>query len=141
MTDPPSFAQIRKAIADTIEAGCETEIYCYNNIPDMNHVPALIVKPLSGNYLVSFGVDAHYEFQLFVLVGRQDADVAQDLLDSFVNHFGTDSIPAIIRSSPTLGLEGVQADVYQMTSYGGEFPNAKIPHIGAILKCRVEADP
>jgi hypothetical protein len=135
-----TFAQLRQALVDTIEEGCETEIFVYEKVPDVNQCPALIVKPLSGDYTMTFSLDARFEFQLFFLVNRQDAEVAQEQLDGFVSHFGPDSVRQAIWDKPTLGLQNVDALIYAMTSYGGEFQNAKIPHIGVIFKCRVECD-
>ncbi len=138
---PPTFAEIRAAIAKTIADGLTVEIFEYAKVPDVNQVPALIVKPLSAQYLVNFGTDATYEFDLYVLVARQEAEVSQDLLDQFVDLAGENSIPAIIRANPTLGLDGLDVSITKMVGYGGAFENAKVPHMGAIFKCHVEADP
>lgn len=135
-----NFAQIRQALVATIEDHCETEMFIYDKVPENPHTPALVVKPLSADYTVTFALDAKYEFQLYMLVRRTDGETAQEQLDGFVSHFGPDSIRQAVWDKPTLGLQNVDALVYAMTSYGGQFEAAKIPHMGAIIKVRVECD-
>lgn len=135
-----TFAQIRAGLVGTIEDYCETEMFIYDKVPDKPECPALVVKPLSGDFTVTMSLDAKFEFQLFILVRRTDAETAQEQLDAFVSHFGPDSIREALWKKPGLGLENVDATCYAMTSYGGEFQAAKVPHMGAILKVRVECD-
>jgi hypothetical protein len=135
-----TFAQIREALVETIEAGIETEIFIYDKVPDNPHCPALIVKPLSADYTVTFSLDAKYEFQLFMIVSRKDSQSGQEQLDDFVSHFGPNSVRQAVWDKPDLGLQNVDALVYGMTSYGGEFQAAKIPHVGAIFKVSVQCD-
>lgn len=138
----PTFAEIRTALVHTIQANVEKELFEYAKVPDVSQVPAIIAKPLSANYVVNMGGDATYEFQLIVMCSRRDTDVGQQDLDELVSHHGPNSIPAAINSNEDLGLDdSVTALCYAMDSYGGEYSVAKVPHIGAILKVRVEADP
>lgn len=137
----PTFAEIRQALVTTVQANIEMEIFEYAKVPDVNQCPAIIVKPLSAKYVVNMGQDATYEMQLVVLCSRRDTDTGQDDLDAFVSHYGPNSIPRAINAHPGLGIDGVDALCYSMDSYGGEYATAKIPHVGAILKVRVEADP
>ena len=135
-----TFAQIRAALVETIEAYCETEMFIYDKVPEKPETPALIVKPLSADFTMTMSLDAKYEFQLFMLVRRTDSETAQEQLDAFVSHFGPDSVREAIWNTPGLGLQNVDALCYAMTSYGGEFQAAKVPHIGAILKIRIQCD-
>lgn len=142
MTEPPTLAEVRQAIIDTVKANIASEIYGYRNIPDATQTPAIVVRPLSSKYVVNMGDDATYEFQVAVLVSRNDTDRGQTELDKFVSHFGPDSIPHAINHNEDLGLtDRVSALCYAMEGYGGSYDANKVPHIGAILKVRVEADP
>lgn len=136
-----TFAEIKSALVTTIQANISTQIFEYMNVPDVAQVPAVVVKPLSALYVVNMGQDATYEFQLYILTSRRDTDIGQQDLDALVSHYGPDSIPRAINAHEELGLEGVTALCYGMDGYGGSFQAAQIPHIGAILKVRVEADP
>lgn len=137
----PTFAEIREALATTIRDHVAVEINEYARVPDVVQVPAVVIKPLSAKYIVNMGEDATFEFQILVLCGRSDTDSGQQDLDEFVSHYGPNSIPHALRSNPEIGLDGVDATCYAMDGYGGEWSAAKVPHVGAILKVRVEADP
>jgi hypothetical protein len=137
----PTFGEIREALATTIKNGVTSEINEYARVPDVTQVPAVVVKPLSAKYIVNMSEDATFEFQILVLCGRSDTDAGQQDLDAFVSHYGPDSIPHALRSNPDIGLDGVDVTCYAMDGYGGEWSAAKVPHVGAILKVRVEADP
>jgi len=142
MTEPPTFAELREALVDTVRSNISSEVYPYKNVPDVTQTPAIIAKPLSSKYVVNMGDDATFEFQLIVLVSRNDTDRGQTELDKFVSHVGPDSVSYAINHNEDLGLGGgVTALCYAMDGYGGSFDTAKIPHVGAILKVRVEADP
>jgi hypothetical protein len=141
MTNPPTLAQIRQAIVTTVQANITSEVVEYANVPDVVQCPAIVVRPLSAKYIVNMGDDATYEFQVFVLCSRRDTDTSQEDLDAFVSHYGPDSVPSAINDNMDLGIEGAQALCYAMDGYGGKFQSAQIPHVGAILKVRVEADP
>ena len=136
-----TFAQVRAALVNTIENGVESEIYSYDYVPDVTNCPAIVAKPLSANFTESFSLDAKFEFQLFVLVSRRgDPSLGQSELDGFVSHCGPDSIRQVLFENPSLGLENVDAFAYAMDGYGGQFTSAQIPHVGAIVKIRVEVD-
>lgn len=137
----PTLAEIREAIVATAQAGIQAEVFEYNNVPDVTQLPAVVVRPLSCKYVVDMGKNATYEFQLYVLTSRRDTDTAQDDLDGFVSHYGTNSIPRAINDNDDLGIDGVSALCYAMDGYGGQYSSAQIQHVGAILKIRVEADP
>lgn len=137
----PTFAEIRKAITDTIEAGIQTEIYVYPKVPDVVQCPAVVVSPTGADYVVNMGLDSKYEFDLFILVTHSNAEVAQDQLDGFVDGAGPDSMRRALYQTPALGLSNIDAMCYAMTKYGGSFVAAQVQHIGAVLKVRVEADP
>lgn len=137
----PTLAEIRAALVATAQAGIQIEIFEYANVPDVVQLPAVVVRPMSANYVVNMGDDATYQFQIYVLTSRRDTDTAQDDLDELVSHFGPNSIPLAINGNDELGLDGVSALCYAMEGYGGQYSTAQVPHVGAILKVRVEADP
>lgn len=137
----PTLAEVREALVATIRDNIEIEIFEYHNVPDVTQLPAIVARPLSAKYVVNMGSDATYEFQLYVLTSRRDTDTAQDDLDALVSHYGPNSVPRAINGNDELGIDGVSALCYAMDGYGGQYQTAKIPHIGAILKVRVEADP
>lgn len=137
----PTLAEVRQALVSTVVDGVAIELFEYHNVPDVAQLPAIVARPLSAKYVVNMGQDATYEFLLYVLTSRRDTDTAQDDLDALVSHYGPNSIPRAINGSDELGIEGVSALCYAMEGYGGQYQTAQIPHIGAILKVRVEADP
>lgn len=139
----PTLAEIRAAIVTTAQANIEMELFEYAKVPDVAQVPAIIVMPLSAKYVVNMGDDATWEFKVYILTSRRDTDTGQDDLDELISHYGPNSIPKAINSNEGgLGLDGaVTALCYAMDGYGGTFQSAKIDHVGAILKVRVEADP
>lgn len=137
----PTLAEVRDALVTTIKDNVEVELFEYKNVPDVAQLPAVVDRPLSAKYVVNMGGDATYEFQLYVLCSRRDTDTAQDELDALVSHYGPNSIPRAINDHDDLGIDGVTALCYAMDAYGGHYSTAQIPHVGAILKVRVEADP
>lgn len=138
----PTLAEIRAALVETIKDNLVVEIFEYANVPDVAQLPAVVVRPMSANYVVNMGDDATYNFQVYVLTSRRETGVAQDDLDALVSHYGPNSIPLAINNNMELGLGGaVTALCMGMDGYGGQYTTAQIQHVGAILKVRVEADP
>ena len=137
----PTFAEIRQALVTTVASNVDMELFEYPKVADVTQCPAIVTKPLSAKYMVNMGQDATYEIQFVVLCSRRDTVTGQDDLDALVSHYGPNSIPRAINDHGDLGIDGVTAICYAMDAYGGEYAVAKIPHVGAILKVRVEADP
>lgn len=136
-----SLVAIRQALAHTIKSYAATELNTYATVNDMVDVPAIIIEPLNADYTVAFqrGSDT-WEFHIFVLVGRGSEGEAQNLLDELITGAGPNSIREILYDHDDLGLPDTTATVHSMRGYGGSFEIAKIPHIGAVLKVRVDTD-
>lgn len=108
----------------------------------MLRLPAVVVKPVSGDFTGAFqrGLDT-WEFDVYVLVARQEGPTQQELLDQFITGAGPNSIRQVVYQTPQLGREDISdAMVKKMTGYGGTFQAAHIAHTGAILKVTVLTD-
>jgi hypothetical protein len=136
------LAEIQAALATTIRTYSNVDLFVYDGVEDMGNLPAIIVEPLEIDYEGAFARGMHtYEFNVFVLVGRNVASVGNNILNRMVSGTGNDSIYSIIEDHPDLGLGGsTTAQVYMMKGYGGSFDWAKISHTGAVLKVRVHTD-
>ncbi len=136
-----SVSAIREALASTIEAGVESEIFTYDTVPDVAQLPAVVVIPDKADFSGAFnrGLD-EWTFNVYVLVNRTDADTNQDQLDSFITGAGPDSIRQALYNTPNLGLLNTDAFPRGVDGYGGEFKTARIQHTGAILKVVVRTD-
>lgn len=138
-----TLTEIREALARTIENGVETSVNVYSQVADAGELPAVIIEPAKADFEGAFqrGLD-NWIFNLYVLVPHVDASASQDMLDVLIIGSGESSIRQAVYNQPDLGLTGpddsdVDAEVFEVTAYGGMFEWAKIPHIGAILKVRV----
>ena len=83
------------------------------------------------------GTCQDWEYFVYVLVPRTESRANQDQLDAYISVTGALSIPAALRASKTLGLTGIDTSLIRMSVYGGSFPAAAVPHIGARLHVRV----
>lgn len=134
-----SLSQCRLALAQTIDANTSSELYIYDQVADVGHLPAVLIEPTAADFqgAIARGLDV-WMFNVFILVNRNDMNQSQAVLDSIITGDGPDSIRAALFANPFIGLEdGTQADVIGMKGYGGSFEWAAIPHIGAILQVRV----
>lgn len=136
-----SLAQIRKALADTIEQHVQGEIFVYQNVRDLFQFPAVVIRPDSADFAGAMkrGDDV-WKFDLYVVVGRSDTDNAQTLLDDWVSGGGLNSIRQAIDDNDSLGLDDTTAFVRGLKGYGGDFETARVRHIGAILKVEIHTD-
>ncbi|MEU3052276.1 hypothetical protein [Streptomyces griseus] len=139
-----SLGEIRDALATAICDGVDTELMEYPEVPDVIRLPAIVVRPTVGDFTGAFqrGLDT-WEFDVFVLVRRQEGPTQQELLDQFISGNGPNSIRRAVYENSDLGLgdQGVyDAMVKKMVGYGGTFQVAHMPHTGAILKVTVQAD-
>ncbi len=132
-----SLGEIRDAIKETLSVIEGVRIY--DTVPDQVNLPAILILPIEADFSRVFG-RGHDEFQfdLFVMTSRTVPRTSQDALDAFLTGSGTRSIRAVIFAAQSLGLsDGTQAHVSGMSRYGGSFPAADIPHIGAALRLNV----
>ncbi|MFD8117091.1 hypothetical protein [Streptomyces microflavus] len=137
-----TLSEIRKALAETIRASVSTEIHDYAEVPDVLRLPAIVVRPVSGDFTGAFqrGLDT-WQFDVFVLVARMNGETQQELLDEFLTGSGPNSIREAVYENPTLGREDViDAMVKKMHGYGGTFQAAHVNHTGAILNVTVHTD-
>lgn len=136
-----SLDVIRQALASTIQANVQTELFAYADVNDVEHTPCIIVEPANADFTETMarGTDCWW-FNVFVLCSKNDAVVGQSQLDGFVSGAGPDSIRGAVYSTANLGLGDVDAMVMRMAGYGGSFVDAQIPLVGAILKVRVYTD-
>jgi hypothetical protein len=136
-----SLLAIRKALKDTLKGKTSVELSVYDLVEDMGSaLPAIVIEPNNADYDGAFGrgMDV-WDFNLFVLVSRSASSaVGQRLLDQLISGEGPNSLRKILYDNENLGLDdGTSAHVYQMKAYGGSFEWAKIAHVGAVLKVRV----
>lgn len=131
-----TVSQVRTAIAATVRA-VVPDMVCYHAVPDVMQVPALVVRPGKCDYVVGMGHCQDWTYELYVLVTRTEATANQDQLDQYISALGSNSVVAALRATPGLGLADVDATVLSMSSYGGSWESARVPHIGAQLTLRV----
>jgi hypothetical protein len=127
-----TLAQIRDGISSTVSAAV-SGLVCYDTVPDVTQVPALVILPSGCEYTVGMGKCQNWSFELYVLCARTETRLAQDKLDAYLSLSGANSIPLALRSNPSLGLSDANAVLRRMSGYGGEFSSAKVPHVGAVL--------
>lgn len=132
---------LRTALIDTINANVADQLVSYETAVDVVEVPAMMVIPQSTNYMVTAGATTIEELYIFVMCQRNDTQLGQVQLDGYIANAGPDSIPQAVNQNDNLGLANCRAEIYAMHGYGGSFTIAGIPHVGAILKCRVLLDP
>lgn len=134
-----TLAEIRTAIADTVTAA-DIGLRAYDKIADITAPPALLVLPADGpDFMVTFarGSDT-YQFDLFTMTSRVVPRTGQDALDAYVSGTGPRSLRQLFWANKSLGLaDGTEATARGWSRYGGNFPNANIDHIGAVLRLTV----
>lgn len=138
---PNTLSALRTAIVDTINANIADQVISYDTAADVVELPAVVVIPQNTNYMVTAGSTTIEELYIFVMCQRNDTQLGQVQLDGYIANAGPDSIPQAVNQNDSLGLAKCRAEVYAMHGYGGSFTIAGIPHVGAILKCRVLLDP
>jgi hypothetical protein len=137
MTSPTtSLGDIRDAIKDTLKAAIP-DLHVYENVPDSLNLPAVVVVPAPGEtadfeVAMGRGVDT-WNFELTVLVSRNEPGLRQPELDRLVYGKGAGSIREAIWNRKTLGIKGVDAHVANVTGYGGSYEIARTAHTGAKL--------
>jgi hypothetical protein len=141
-----SLTEIRAAIKETVKANI-ADLMVYDEVPDVTQVPALVVMPsrpsgTSGmvcDFNGAFNRGMHtWNLDLYVLVSRSPADVAQRSLDALISGRGERCIPNVLYLNPGLGLtDGTDAHAEGIRDYGGKFETQGVPHVGAIIRVTV----
>lgn len=135
----PSLKQVRAAVKATLLAAID-ETSVYERVPGSVVVPAILIVPAQADYLAVMGnASTGWEFDLVVLAPSADEDVAQDILDDYVEARGSKSIVAAIHANTSLGRTDCSAVVRRMTNYGIKYSVADNPYIGATLRLFVIA--
>jgi hypothetical protein len=141
-----SLKAIRDALKTTIQNYTEKQIYCYDTVPGVTQLPAVVIlptdKPISADFQESFnrGHDTWY-FDLYILTSLASTSYGQEQLDELLTGAGPNSIREAIFNHPDLGLtDGTDAFAYRIKEYGGKFEFARIEHQGAVLQIRVITD-
>lgn len=140
MIKMPTLSEIRAAIDNTVQNAIPG-LRGFNDVPDVGQLPALVVMPAREtaefNGAMGRGLDT-WRFDLYVLVQRGEASVAQQALDKYVSGSGDRSIREVIYNNPTLGLsDETDAHVEGIREYGGKFQTARVDHVGAIVRLTV----
>lgn len=132
-----SLTDIRSGLKTTISAAIPA-LHCYNTVPEVTNLPALVTLPVDCNFdgAMGRGTDT-YEIDLYVLVSRRDDSLAQAELDTFVTGAGSSSIRQAIFNARALGLTGTDAHVTGMSRYGATFDVGEINNLGAVLRVQV----
>lgn len=137
-----SLANIKQALADTIEAHVTSEeVNVFTYIPDLIQTPAVCIDVHMSKFdgAMARGDDM-WRFNVYIVVQRGDAENSQENLDAFLESAGPRSIREAIFNSPDLGLEDCQAFVSGVHEYGGGYRDARIDVVGAILRVDVHTD-
>lgn len=135
----PTLKNVRTAIKSTLESAI-TGLKVYERVPAGVVVPAVLIVPALADYLVVHGnAGTGWEFDLVVLAPSADEDVAQDILDDYVDARGSKSIVAVICASPALGRSDCYATVRRMSNYGIRYTVGSDQFIGATLRLFVVA--
>ena len=88
------------------------QVFAPNELPLMvNLFPCALVIPGAVNYLETIGGGSSVTFRILVLLAPIDSKVGMDTVLPFIEKSGTNSIPAKIKTDPTLGGRGYAAIV------------------------------
>jgi len=136
----PTLGEIRRAIDNTVQTSIPG-LRGFNDVADVVQVPAMVVMPArdTADFSGAFGrgMDT-WNFDLYVLVARTEASVAQGALDQYISGSGARSLRRVFYENPDLGLAGVDdAHCSGVREYGGKFQTARIEHVGAIVRLTV----
>src|SRR5215207_1370120 len=133
----PTLKQVREAAKTTLLAAiADTSVY--KRVPTSVNVPAILIVPAQGDYLIVHGnAGTGWEFDLIVLAPSGDEDVAQDVLDDYVDARGDKSIVSAIHANPSLGRNDCSAFVRSLSNYGAKYKVGVDEYIGATLRLSV----
>lgn len=131
-----TLTQIRDSVKTVLE-GAIPGLTVYPTVESIKVLPALVVEPVTAEYVtMGRGVDA-WEFVLYMLVQSADMDLAQRELDTYITGAGDKAIRQAIFLNRTLGLSGTDAHITSMSGYGGRLESVGIEHISALLQLTV----
>lgn len=110
-----SISAVRDALADTIAGVDDLRVVKY--LTDQVNLPAAAVE-FGGYQTVSMGRGTvTMQFDVTVIVPLSHGRISTTRLDDLVAPFGTGSIPNAIWSAHTLGIDGCNAHVAQVSGY------------------------
>ncbi|USC17036.1 hypothetical protein [Rhodococcus sp. 11-3] len=136
-----SLQNIRKAIARVLENNIDFDVFCYENVADMHHFPAIIIEPDKADYVFNRGAMVTWRINLFVVESRADVESAQSRIDELIDSAGDNSIIEILLNNAELGFtDGTDVTPIYMKGYGGNFKDSGVPHVGAVLQIEVITD-
>lgn len=134
------LSEIRAGIDNTVQNSI-SGLRGFNDVSDVVQVPAMVVMPArdTADFNQSFGRGATWRFDLYLLVAKGEASVAQQALDQYLSDDGPRSIRRVFYENPDLGLPGKIDDAHceGVRDYGGKFATARIDHVGAIVRLTV----
>lgn len=136
-----TLAQIRTAVKTTVEANI-TGLKVYPRLPGSATSRALIVEPVAPfDFTVAMGRGTDvYQFNLVVVIANTDLDLAQQILDGYIDGGGADSVRKVIFNNRDLGLTDVDAHVSSLVAYGS-IDNAGYDNVSATLRLVVSTRP
>ncbi len=127
-----SLTDIREALKATLT---QSGLHLYETVPDVTNTPAAVILPDDADYLgaMRMGGDM-YNFDVAVLVASRNIRDAQRKLDRYVTGQGENSLREFLYHNSDLGLPDVDATVKGFKGYGGNFQQATVDCIGAVLR-------
>lgn len=140
-----SLSEIRAAFKATIKANIP-ELNVYALVSDVQQVPAVAIMPaiprrtgLSCDFNGAFGRGMdEWTLDLYVMVSRVDASLAQQKLDQYITGKGPKSIREVLFLNPGLGLsDGTDAQADGIREYDAMMAAAGIQYVGAVLRTTV----
>lgn len=134
-----TLTELRVALASAVDA--MAGITATALAPASPRPPCALILPGSPaiEYEQNFtDTDAWYSFTIRVLVGTENQQGAQTLLDSFLAPSGASSVRAALTADPTLGGKAMALRVTQASNYGS-FIYGESSYLGAELSVRVYA--
>lgn len=143
--------QIRAGIGTTAQAHIAKLVVSKNltEVQNLGDGGGLVVGGPTADYTGAMGKGlVTWNFPLYCLAPTANYDRSTEILDELVSPSGERSLVQLMwdygrEQAGGLGIldsEGrpdVDAHIDVLTAYGVEFPNAGIPHIGAVLNCVV----
>lgn len=138
-----SLEEIKQGLSNTIIAHMpDDSVFVYKDVPDVSQTPAIVIQPRPRDTADFQGAFRRgmitWEMDVIVMVGRSEYEVAQESLTKLIDPVEEESIARALDSDHEIGLEdGTDSNPNGIRLYGGQFDNAKIPHVGAVLSVTV----
>ena len=139
-----TLTEIRDAIKTIVETNIAGLKVCPRVPGQAPSSPSLIVRPAAVpadfDEAMGKGLD-RWDFDLIVVIGYGDEDIAQKKLDGYVDGGGASSIRAVIFANKTLGQSTTTtAHVSGVIAYGPR-DDAGYDHVSATLRLTVYTKP